>query len=214
MIHNVSILQGYTALRGTSLIHFPMLIVHLVLIRVPSHGGDIENVFPEANIWYYYGAAMHFMLGAIHITGFCEMDSAKALYLDSVRIISVVLQVLNFILICQMWVFAPQTHQEMTWDQMKFDYWLFVEATLIFATVSANILFLFIRSLERNKLLLEIGSFHDEEADYISTIETQFNVNLFAIVLAPALIIAGTQYIYFPHRHTEMPLENHAAIHF
>ena len=96
MIYNVSILHGYTALRGTSVLHLPMLITHLAFVRVPTTDG-IDVVFPEAVYWWWYAAIMHLLLASIHIIGFFKTKWIS-LYLDSIRILSVVLQVLNFIL--------------------------------------------------------------------------------------------------------------------
>ena len=64
MIYNVSILQGYTALIGTSMIHLPMLITQLVFIRIPDNKDDVT---PEATMWYWLAAFMHFALFSIHI---------------------------------------------------------------------------------------------------------------------------------------------------
>ena len=99
MIYNVSILQGYTALIGSSLIHIPMLIAQLVFVRLPGEYEDYYDVFPEAPYWYVLSAFMHVILAVIHIlTIFTDLKHG-ALYLDSARLLSVVLEVLNFILI-------------------------------------------------------------------------------------------------------------------
>ena len=105
MIYNVSILHGYTALRGTSLIHLPMLITHIFFISPPK-GDEGMQAYPEAWYWYIYAGIMHFILAGIHLAGFFRTKYV-ALYLDSIRILSVILQVLNFILMAQMWVLAP-----------------------------------------------------------------------------------------------------------
>ena len=189
MIYNVSILHGYTALRGTSLIHLPMLITQLSIVRIPAPDG-VDCVFPEARYWYIYSAFMHLLLGLIHLGGFCK-TKFSALYLDSVRILSVILQVLNFILMAQMWVKAPAELVDFNAEQAHFDYWLFVEATMIFGTITSNIIFLLLRSCERSKLEYNFTNEIDEEADFVSTIENQFLVNLFSIVWIPLVQILG-----------------------
>ena len=68
MIYNVSILQGYTALIGTSAVHIPMLIAQLVFVRLPGEYEDYYDVFPEAPYWYYFAAFMHVVLAFIHFT--------------------------------------------------------------------------------------------------------------------------------------------------
>ena len=90
MIYNVSILRGYTALRGTSIMHIPMLVIHLALVRVPSAGEDGADYFPEAKIWYWYAVVMHALMAALHILGFVE-ERRFELALESTRILSVIL---------------------------------------------------------------------------------------------------------------------------
>lgn len=75
---------------------------------------------------------------------------------------------------------------------------------MIFATVISNILFLVIRSVERTKLEFSFGTEIDEESDFISTIETQFFVNLFSIVLVPVMEVFLTEKLYFTYRKAEL----------
>ena len=113
-----------------------------------------------------------------------------------------------------MFVKAPATHAEMTLEEQRFDYWLFVEIVMIFATVESNIIFLFIRSLERTKLEFSFGTEIDEEQDFVSTIETQFFVNLFSIVIVPLMEVVLAQKLYFEHRQIELTEKTNHMLNF
>ena len=54
-------------------------------------------------------------------------DKHGALYFDTARLLAALLQVLNFILIAQMWILRP-TDRELSEKEKIFDFWLFIEA--------------------------------------------------------------------------------------
>ena len=152
-------------------------------------------------------------MSAIHILGFVDVGEFE-LGLDSMRIFSVIMQVLNFIVMAQMIVFGPRTHADMRPEEVSFDLWLFIEFMLIFGTILSNLTFLFIRSIERNKLAVDVGTNEDVYADYLSSFEVQFIVNIFSIAMVPSMILAGTQYVYLPHREAELSQEEQDATRF
>ena len=104
-------------------------------------------------------------------------------------------------------VFAPVTHDLMTPEEISFDFWLFIEFMMIFGTVLSNMTFLIVRSVERNKLAMDIGTSADVHADFLSAFEIQFLVNIWSISMVPIMILAGTQYVYLPHREAELGQE-------
>lgn len=69
MIHAVSVLKAYTALRGTYVYHLPMAIAMLIFIRIPD---NIET-FPGALWWYITSVFLHFLLTFIHLTEFFQV---------------------------------------------------------------------------------------------------------------------------------------------
>ena len=92
-------LRGYTALRGTSIMHIPMLVAHLAVVRVPGARNENEvDYYPEAEVWYWFAAFMHILMAVLHILGFYEARAIE-LYVECARILSVILQILNLIII-------------------------------------------------------------------------------------------------------------------
>ena len=104
MIFAYSILRGYTALRGTMVIHLPMLISMLVYIRIPKTtcGPSEESCFERAQFWYWLAIGLHLLLAVLHILMLIEdrckvLKQELVLYLESAKIFAIPLQVLNFI---------------------------------------------------------------------------------------------------------------------
>ena len=103
MIFAYSILRGYTALRGTMVIHLPMLISMAIFIRPPSTVCGIENCFERAGYWYVLAIALHTLLAVLHILLMVEnawdwLPQSADIYFESVRIFAIPLQVFNFII--------------------------------------------------------------------------------------------------------------------
>ena len=120
MIFNYSILRGYTALRGTMVIHLPYLISMLVYIKVPSTEclgvGEppVEPVpcFLRGPWWYWLAVGLHGLLAFLHVlllieNAFDLLPQSSAVYVESCKIFAIPLQVLNFIFQCTMYLTNP-----------------------------------------------------------------------------------------------------------
>ena len=119
MIFNYSILRGYTALRGTMVIHLPMLISMLVFVQIPSteckaekgSPNPTQECFERGPYWYYLAIGLHALLAFLHILMIIEnsdfgkknqkkqniLPQYTSVYLESAKIFAIPLQVLNFI---------------------------------------------------------------------------------------------------------------------
>lgn len=203
MIFAYSILRGYTALRGTMVIHLPMLISMIVFIRPPpttceitreecNENGVCQNVFIQepcferAEYWYYLAIGLHTLLAILHILLIVEnawdwLPQAADIYFESGRIFAIPLQVLNFIFQCTMFLTNPDL-KDQNLAQQTFDFWIFVEALTMISIVFSNIIFVLVRNCRAELLPLKFRSLSstDTKQDYISTMETQFMVNIFS----------------------------------
>ena len=108
MIFAYSILRGYTALRGTMVIHLPMLITMLIFISPPSTAcfepetGKEIVCFDRATYWYYLALSLHALLTILHVlllleNEFNALPQSSVIYIESAKIFAIPLQVLNFI---------------------------------------------------------------------------------------------------------------------
>ena len=67
MIHTHAILTGYIALRGSMLVHIPMLIAMLSFVRVPD--AESPNIGAAWHKTYMYAVSMHALLSVMHFFG-------------------------------------------------------------------------------------------------------------------------------------------------
>ena len=103
MIFAYSILRGYTALRGTMVIHLPMLIAMLVFVEVPSTNcANEQKCFMRGPYWYQLAIFLHTTLALLHVLMLIEnkykiIKQELYVYIESAKIFAIPLQVLNFI---------------------------------------------------------------------------------------------------------------------
>ena len=96
MIYNVSILSGYTALIGTSMVHLPMILTMAILVRPPTIEVDKNNIVtPEAEIWYWIGIVVHILMSALQLAMF-NIEKTGATYLQAAIQLSAFIQIFNF----------------------------------------------------------------------------------------------------------------------
>ena len=166
MIHAVSVLKAYTALRGTYVYHLPMAIAMLIFIRIPDN-----DTFPGALYWYITSVFLHFLLTFIHLTEFFQVsDKSNHYVLEIGKIFTIPLQAFNFILLATLYVESP-SYTDLDEEGARFKIWLFIEAVMVVSQVLTNMLFVLIRTMERTKVSVMFGSNDDELSDYVSTVE-------------------------------------------
>ena len=108
MIHAVSVLKAYTALRGTFVYHFPMAISMLIFIRVPDDEQGVID-FPGAYYWYTTSVMLHFGLTLIHLCEFFPVTNSRNIYaVEIMKILTIPFQAINFILLATLFVEAPE----------------------------------------------------------------------------------------------------------
>ena len=123
MIFNYSILRGYTALRGTMVIHLPYLISMLIYVKVPSTEcigeieGETQPCFDRGLYWYYLAVGLHALLTVLHLlliieNEFTILPQSSAVYVESAKIFAIPLQVLNFIFQCTMYLTNPGLNKQ------------------------------------------------------------------------------------------------------
>ena len=128
MIYNVSVLSGYTALIGTCMVHLPMLVAMLIHVRKPGLKpsdtvdfvdmfdfpdelvDDLNIVTPEAERWYWIGAAIHLIMSALQLAMF-NIDKFGKTYMASAIQLSAFIQIFNFTLVAQMWVLTDRNEK-------------------------------------------------------------------------------------------------------
>ena len=111
MIHAHAILTGYTALRGSPIIHLAMFFAMLIFVRVPD---EIEESFPGGNYWYPFAAFMHFILALLTFTSFISGIDAIETVKGSVSMIAVLAEILNFTIIVTLFAKGEKVWDDMT----------------------------------------------------------------------------------------------------
>ena len=154
MIHAYAILTGYIALRGSSVIHFSMLVAMIVFVRIPPDE-ELLIAFPGGEAWYFYALFMHLILGFLHFTTMIQTIDAVETFKEGLLMCAVLAEVLNFVTMLSLFAEAPMW-SDMTSEERLFEIWLFVEALVIMGTVLVNVIYVFIRSFYREGVDLSL----------------------------------------------------------
>ena len=118
MINSKNILTGYIILRGTALIHLPLVLIMLLLPRVHDGGLAIgiprpqpDNTnFDGGHVWYTLAVTMHILLAFLHIFTFSEIpDQLKTVttYMEGLKMLTILADVLNLIMAMNLFSRAP-----------------------------------------------------------------------------------------------------------
>ena len=205
MIYSKNILSGYVILRGTAMIHVPML---LVMLFVPRYTGDTEGdgwecelgvewlcgwrfgvpiperdslVFGGGWVWYWLAVTQHFLLSILHLSNtvsFGDCGSIAKMAIEGLKMLTILAQVLNFIIGMNLFGTAPPVSQ-MTQDERIIKLWLMVEILLTVSLLASNILgmcFKFRKWPDFGTISIELE--RDLKLDYLASEDPQLIISV------------------------------------
>ena len=164
MIFAHSILSGYMVLQGSYVVHIPMLITMLLLVRdmIPTDDEVVQVMFRGSVIpWFWCAVTMHILLGLLSIlkvfTGFA--DSFQSGF-KSIQLIFNLLEALNFCKMLQLYGNSKMSHHEKESKEVQdFRFWILIEICMVCITVGVPIIFLFFRQwLIRDQLRFQLNN--------------------------------------------------------
>ena len=112
--------------------------------------------------------------------------------------VAVLAEVLNFVTMLSLFAKSP-VWSEMDDQERLFEVWLFVEALVIMCTVAVNVLYVFIRSFQRETINIEAepdreDTQPDYNKDFLNSENNQFLISLLNQCCGPLLV-----YGFFTH---------------
>ena len=153
MIGSEHILSGYVILRGSFQIHIPMCIAMLIFIRPPDE--ECQTFWQGAALWYNLAVFQHILLSLVHMNAIYIDISGWPLFLESIKIMAIIAEVLNFIMAMILFINSPPSH-ELKPEENSFKIWVMLEMLMIASLVLANIFYVFVRTWERNKITISL----------------------------------------------------------
>ena len=193
MIYSKNILSGYVILRGTAMIHFPML---LVMLFVPRYTGDgwlygwrLGVPIPERDslnfgggwVWYWLAVTQHVLLSFLHLSNtisFAGTGSMAKMAIEGLKMLTILAQVLNFIIGMNLFGTAPPV-TGMTQDERIIKMWLMVEISLTVSLLVSNILgmaFKFCHWPDFGEISIELE--RDMKLDYLASEDPQLIISV------------------------------------
>ena len=153
MIGSEHILSGYVILRGTFQIPIPMCIAMLIFIRPPDE--ECQTFWQGASLWYNLAVVQHILLSLVHMNAIYIYITGWTLFLESIKIMAIIAEVLNFIMAMILFINSPPSH-ELKPEENSFKIWVMLEMLMIASLVLANIFYVFVRTWERNKITISL----------------------------------------------------------
>ena len=189
MIYSKNILSGYVILRGTAMIHLPMLIVMLAVPRYTDDGWKFGIPCPERDslsfgggwIWYLIAVTQHVFLSFLHLSNtisVAELGSMFKMAIEGLKMLTILAQVLNFIVGMNLFGTAPPVN-DMTQDERIIKMWLMIEISLTVSLLVSNILgmaFKFCHWPDFGEISIELE--RDLKLDYLASEDPQLIISV------------------------------------
>lgn len=131
-------------------------------------------------------ASMHLVLSLLHFTSFFSADKSIYMNIEALKMISILIQVLNFISAMTLFARAPP-YMSLTNDEQILKLWLMIESVYVFSLFVTTIIYILIRSIERPKLVMTLGDSKDKKNDFLSDEQPQLLITLFIQPLWPII---------------------------
>ena len=107
-------------------------------------------------MWYKLAVFQHILLALVYMNAVYIEISGWLLFLESIKIMAIIAEVLNFIIAMILFINSPPSY-ELKPEENVFKIWLMLEMLMIASLVLANILYVFARTWIRNKLSFSLS---------------------------------------------------------